>query len=182
MGLLPEGVTILDVMSLFKSIDNYHQAISAQLASSATVESVLGAAGNSITSELQKGVSVGMRMEHINNWSILEKSAKGQAVMVLEKFNKWIAEQAKDWGGINPLQPVLLVGLASRVELELEDISTIAPDDDLFKKLRFDAVTLLVSELANIAKDDRGNPMFAEPDNWNIADFRQDCLSKAKEV
>lgn len=92
MGLLPEGVTILDVMSLFKSVDNYHQAISAEFSSSATVESVFGKAGNSIISEVQKGASVGMKFEHINSWSILEKNAKGQGAIFLDKMNEWIAK------------------------------------------------------------------------------------------
>ena len=77
MGLLPEDVTILDVVSLFKSVDNYHQALSAEASTAATAESVFGAAANSVIGEIQKGASVGMRFEHIDNWSILENAVSG---------------------------------------------------------------------------------------------------------
>lgn len=128
--------------------------------------------------EIQKGASVGVKFEHINSWSILQDNATGKAAMFLEKLDGFIEAAAEDWGGINPLQPVMMLGMAARLELELDDIKSIAPDDPLFSMLRYDAFSLIMEVLP---KND-GNPMFVEPDSWDIADFRSDCISAAKQT
>lgn len=67
------------------------------------------------------------------------------------------------------MQPVLLVGMATRWEFEFEDIKSIAPDDKFFKLLKYDAMTLILDQLGDNFKDDRGNPMFLEPEFWDHA-------------